>query len=63
MSRVKLFISYCQEPGVSKKVLSLADELRRKGVDCDIDQYNPHPKDGWQVWMLKNVKKTTATIF
>lgn len=62
MSKIKLFISYCQERSISEKVLSLADKLRVEGVDCEIDQYNTNPKEGWQIWMLRNVKKADFVL-
>jgi SEFIR domain len=55
--RPKVFISYSHDSTVHKdRVLSLADQLRKNGVDCSIDQNETSPEKGWQRWMLNEIE-------
>lgn len=48
----RTFITYAQENEEFKSgILLLADKLRHDGVDVRIDQYEPHPPQGWARWM------------
>jgi hypothetical protein len=48
----RTFITYAQENEEFKsRILLLADRLRSDGVDVRIDQYEPHPPQGWPRWM------------
>jgi hypothetical protein len=54
----KVFISYSHNydlPGYKDQILALADRLRTDGIDCNIDQYEESPPEGWQRWMLNHV--------
>jgi hypothetical protein len=48
----KVFISYSHDSeGHKGRVRSLVDRLIHDGVDCILDQYEPHPPAGWPQWM------------
>jgi SEFIR domain len=54
----KVFISYSHNyecPDYKDRILSLADRLLTDGIDCNIDQYEESPLEGWQRWMLNQV--------
>src|SRR6266404_2461990 len=47
----KVFISYSHDSREHKnRVLALSDQLRAGGVDCQIDQYQESPPEGWPLW-------------
>ncbi|WP_013320651.1 SEFIR domain-containing protein [Gloeothece verrucosa] len=53
----KVFISYSHDSEEHKdRVLSLADRLRSDGIDCNIDQYEESPLEGWARWMLNQLE-------
>ena len=48
----KVFISYSHDSRLHlDRVLELADRLRAEGIDCNLDQYEPAPAEGWPRWM------------
>jgi hypothetical protein len=54
----KVFISYSHNydlPDYKDRILALADRLRTDGIDCNIDQYEESPPEGWQRWMLNQI--------
>jgi hypothetical protein len=55
-----VFISYSQFSVEHMEwVLNLSNRLRSEGVDCDIDQYQVSPPEGWPRWMdlkIQNAK-------
>ncbi len=54
----KVFISYSHNydrPDYKDRILTLADRLRTDGIDCNIDQYEESPSEGWQRWMLNQI--------
>ena len=53
----KVFISYSHDSQEHKeRILELADHFREDGIDCNIDQYEDSPAEGWQRWMLNQVE-------
>lgn len=53
----KVFISYAHESEeLANTVLELSNELRSVGVDCEIDQYEEAPPEGWPKWMVRQVQ-------
>lgn len=53
----KVFISYSHDSKRhAERVLALASRLRKYGIDCNIDQYEPHPPQGWQRWMEQQLE-------
>ncbi len=54
----KVFISYSHDsPEHADRVLALADRLRADGLDAIIDQYEPHPPEGWPLWMDRQIRE------
>ena len=53
----RVFISYSHDDDKHKEwVLQVSQELRTKGLDCQIDQYiNGFPSEGWPLWMEKEI--------
>lgn len=53
----KVFISYSWDSLSHKdRVLMLADQLRKEGIDCDLDQYETSPPEGWLQWMTRRLE-------
>jgi hypothetical protein len=53
----KVIISYTHDsPEHKGRVLDLAERLRFEGVDCDIDQYEDSPPEGWPRWMENQIQ-------
>ena len=58
-----VFVSYSHEtPEHNDRVLNLANMLRAKGVDCEIDKYQVSPPEGWPLWMQGQVQKSDFII-
>ncbi len=54
---IRVFISYSHDSHEHlDRVLALADRLRAEGIDCNLDQYEPAPAEGWPRWMDKQFK-------
>jgi len=52
----KVFISYSHDSEEhAKRVLSFTNLLVKDGIDCILDQYTPHPAEGWPRWMDRNI--------
>ncbi|MCU0537361.1 MAG: toll/interleukin-1 receptor domain-containing protein [Hydrococcus sp. Prado102] len=52
----KVFISYSHDSQTHKdRVLDMANRLRSEGVDCQIDQYEFFPSEGWPRWMMNQL--------
>jgi nucleoside phosphorylase len=59
----RVFISYSHDSQEHKdRVLELADQLRKDGIDCTIDQYEESPSEGWQRWMLNQVEEASFVL-
>ncbi|MBD2166410.1 TIR and AAA domain-containing protein [Calothrix membranacea FACHB-236] len=53
----KVFISYSHDSQEHKeRILTLANRLRAEGVDCNIDQYEESPAEGWPRWMMNQLE-------
>lgn len=63
---LKVFISYSHDPDDQKHgefVLSLSEQLRSDGIDCNIDQYlNGSPSEGWQRWMERHIEEANFVL-
>jgi hypothetical protein len=47
-SMTKVFISYSHDSDEHRdQILDLSKRLRDGGIDCEIDQYDPSPEQGW----------------
>jgi nucleoside phosphorylase len=61
----KVFISYShnvQSPDYQDRILTLANRLLEDGIDCNIDQYEESPPEGWQRWMLNQVDRADFVL-
>jgi hypothetical protein len=51
-----VFVSYSHDsPQHLERVRSLAGRLRDNGVECEIDQYEGGPSEGWPNWMARRI--------
>ncbi|MEM9457927.1 MAG: TIR domain-containing protein [Myxococcota bacterium] len=51
-----IFISYSHESSFhAERVRALADRLCREGLDVRLDQHLAHPKEGWPVWIERQI--------
>lgn len=63
MKSHKIFISYSHDSDAHKeRVLELSNKLREDGIDCDIDQYNPAPQQGWPRWMMQSIQEADYVL-
>ena len=52
----RVFISYSHDSLEHKRqVLALSNQLRGDGIDCNIDQYESTPPEGWPKWMTEQI--------
>jgi tetratricopeptide (TPR) repeat protein len=59
----KVFISYSHDSKAHEdQVLELADRLRREGINCNIDQYEQSPVEGWHNWTQNEIKKAKFVL-
>lgn len=59
----KVFISYAHESAeLADEVLGLANYLRSKGIDAEIDQYEEAPPEGWPKWMMRQVQQAEFVL-
>lgn len=62
-SAPRVLISYSQESDShSQRVLSLANKLRSHGIDVMIDRYDPHPPEGWPMWMERQITQSSFVV-
>ena len=55
-SSPKVLISYAHEDvSHASLVRVLADQLRRDGVECALDQYDDAPQEGWPSWIADKI--------
>ncbi len=60
---LKVFISYCHESKEhDRSVLALADRLCRDGLDCNLDQYEESPRQGWPRWMEQQIRNSDYVL-
>lgn len=63
MKQSKVFISYTHDSLPHKtRVLELSERLRADGVDCNIDQYEVSPPEGWPTWMRRQIKQSDFVL-
>jgi len=59
----KVFVSYAHSsPAFSDRVLDFSNTLRKLGVDCEIDQYEESPPEGWPKWMLRQIQEAKFVL-
>jgi len=60
---LKLFISYAHDSREhDARVLELANRLRADGFDCDLDQFQSSPPEGWPKWMDRNLAESDFVL-
>lgn len=58
-----VFISYTHDsPEHNERVCALAQRLRSEGVDCGLDQYTPHPVQGWPEWTRQQIHQARHVL-
>jgi hypothetical protein len=58
-----VFISYAHESEeLSNQVLEFSNSLRSSGVDCEIDQYEEAPPEGWPKWMMRQIQQADFVL-
>lgn len=59
----KIFISYSHDSEEhSQRVLALANQLRRHGVDAELDQYETRPPQGWPRWCEEQLRPENSEL-
>src|SRR3954454_2491675 len=59
----KAFISYSHDSADhDERVRGLADRLCGDGVDCTIDEYDPHPREPWPRWMERQIEEADFVL-
>ncbi len=59
----KVFISYSHDsPAHKDRVLALSNRLRAGGIECQIDQYEFSPPQGWPRWCTDQVKESDFVL-
>jgi hypothetical protein len=59
----RVFISYSHDSAEHRqRVLALANQLRKDGIEAWIDQYFQDPDEGWIRWMRSHVKQATKVL-
>lgn len=54
----KVFISYSWDSREHMdSAVALADRLRSDGIDCNLDQYEVSPPEGWPRWMERQIQE------
>ncbi len=62
-SRTKIFISYSWDSEEHRDAIyQLSNRFCEEGLDCDIDQYEPFPKEGWPKWMENKVTEADFVL-
>src|SRR5947199_9669327 len=57
----RTFISYSHDSEQhSQRVLGLANQLRKHGVDAELDQYETRPPQGWPRWCEEQLRPETS---
>lgn len=54
----RVFISYSHDSNKHKEnVFRLSERLCKEGIDCNIDQYETSPPEGWFQWMINQIEE------
>lgn len=63
MNPPKVFISYSHDSQEHKaQVLEFSNRLRSDGIDCNIDQYQISPPEGWPRWMNNQIEEADFVL-
>lgn len=59
----KIFISYSHDSKEHEdRVWQLSNHLRDEGIDCNIDQYETSPPEGWPQWMVNQIEEAEFVL-
>jgi hypothetical protein len=59
----KVFVSYSHDSEAhEQRVLALADQLRKHGIDVRLDQYVDNPAEGWLLWMQRQLTESDFVV-
>lgn len=59
----RVLISYSHDSATHRdRVRALADRLRGEGIDVRLDQYTPHPPEGWPRWMQRQIDEADYIV-
>jgi tetratricopeptide (TPR) repeat protein len=59
----KVFISYTHDsPEHMDRVLELGNRLRIEGIDCQLDQYEMSPTEGWPRWTERQIEEADFVL-
>lgn len=59
----RVFVSYSHDSREHMdRVLALCDRLRREGVEAELDQYEPVPREGWPRWTARKVEQADFVL-
>jgi WD40 repeat protein len=59
----RVFISYSRDSAAHcRRVLALAERLAGDGCACALDQYDPHPAEGWPAWMDRQLDEADFVL-
>jgi hypothetical protein len=63
MTNPIVFISYSHDsPEHVDRVRAFANQLRRDGIDCTLDQYKESPPEGWPEWTDRHIAKSDFQV-
>ncbi len=63
MTPPKVFISYAHDGReLADAVLELSNYFRLQGIDCEIDQYEEAPPQGWPMWMASQIENADYVL-
>lgn len=59
----RVFISYSHDSNKHKEnVFRLSERLCKEGIDCNIDQYETSPPEGWFQWMINQIEEADFVL-
>ena len=59
----KTFISYSHDSEELKRIiLAFANQLRQQGINCNLDQYEESPENGWISWMEAEIRSSDYVL-
>ncbi|MDP9121226.1 MAG: TIR domain-containing protein [Acidobacteriota bacterium] len=59
----RVFVTYSHDsPAHMDRVLALCDHLRHRGVDANLDQYEPAPPEGWPRWTVRQIESAEYVL-
>src|ERR1022692_432579 len=59
----KVLISYTHDsPDHMDRVLALSNRMRQHGIDCQIDQYEESPEQGWPQWCEDQIEEARFVL-